>query len=140
MTALPSGPRRSWRPGDRLGLLVRDVRRRLAAWREAWHQWRLVRRHRATLRTEVREEHRRRRGRRWDFRIAVLFASWAAITAGVAELTDAPAVVWPVSAGLVGLGVVGVRTLWFLLLYGDRTLDTATRRELEELRGSKERR
>lgn len=48
----------------------------------------------------------------------LLIAGWAAVATGLAELTGAPTVVWPVAAGAFALGLFGYRRLWLTLWLG----------------------
>ena len=49
---------------------------------------------------------------------ALLVAGWAAVSTGLAELTGAPEVVWPITSGAFALGLFGYRRLWLTLWIG----------------------
>ena len=63
---------------------------------------------------------------------ALLFFGWAAVAAGMAELTAAPAVVWPVAAGLLAWGLFGYRRLWTTLWLGLDTLRRVKRENRDD--------
>ena len=61
----------------------------------------------------------------------LLLAGWAAVTTGVDELVGRPAIVWPLSAGLLALGLYGLRRLGITLWRGLQTLEQTRHEDLE---------
>lgn len=61
----------------------------------------------------------------------LLFLGWAAVTTGLAELVGRPAIIWPLSAGLLALGLFGLRRLGITLWRGLEALERMTRDDLE---------
>lgn len=61
----------------------------------------------------------------------LLLVGWAAVTTGVDELVARPTIVWPLSAGLLALGLYGLRRLGITLWRGLAALEETRREDLE---------
>lgn len=79
---------------------------------------------RPKLRPQQREQRRQARRIRMQRRLkrirpaTLMTAGWSGVALGLAELTGAPAVVWPIAAGALVLGLFGYKRLWVILWLG----------------------